>query len=66
MKYRWIYERKVKYKDRVYTNYVVYINDRYRYSSTILDYAIQFVFNYADKHGIEPFKVLKTGKHPRV
>ena len=64
--YRWIYKRKMKYKDKVYINYVVWIKDKYRYSSTDLQNSINFVLHYAKKNRIKKSSIMKTGKHPRI
>jgi hypothetical protein len=66
IKYRWIYKTHVKSNGKSYDIYVVYINDQYKYSSKHLQYAIDFVLNFAQKNNIDLSQIIKSKKHPRI
>jgi hypothetical protein len=66
IKYRWIYRRIVKYKNKCYVIYVVKIKDKYRYSSTCLQNSIDYVLNFAEKNSIDLKQIIKSEKHTRI
>ena len=68
MKYRWIYSTIVNANGKSYTNYVVRIKDKYKYSSKVLENCVSYVLHYAQKNEIEESKILRTprNKHPRI
>jgi hypothetical protein len=66
MKYRWIRKITQTYKGSTYVNYIVSINDKYLYTSSVLEYCKEYVLKYAQKHGINYCDILRTGKHKRT
>lgn len=66
MKYRWIHKIKQTYKGKTYVNYIVSINDKYLYSSSVLEYCEDYVLRYAQKHEINYCDILRNGKHKRI
>jgi hypothetical protein len=66
MKYRWIRKIVQTYKGSTYVNYIVSINDKYLYTSSVLEYCEEYVLKYAQKHGIKEEDILRTGKHKRI
>jgi hypothetical protein len=66
MKYRWIRKIVQTYKGSTYVNYIVSINDKYLYSSSVLEYCEEYVLKYAQKHGIKEEDILRNGKHKRI
>ena len=66
MKYRWIRKIVQTYKGSTYVNYIVSINNKYLYTSSVLEYCEEYVLKYAQKHGIKEEDILRTGKHKRI
>ena len=66
MKYRWIFKQKGRYKGAEYEYYSVIINQKYRYSSSVLENCIDFLLHFAEKHEIPKENILKTKKHTRI
>ena len=62
MKLKYFYCQRMTYKDSVYFSYRVFIYNQYVYSSMERSNCIEYILNFADKHGIEPFKLLKFKK----
>jgi len=66
MKYRWIRQQTLTYKDKVYVSYAVNIKNKHLYSSSVLEYCEDFVLRFAEKHGISYEDILRNGKHKRI